>query len=80
MRTARLSWAGDQPGETPWVPVNTAYKKATRLVVGFCVGCVAGALAFIVLSGWSWSIPIALSAAAIAIAIKPQLVVGRSVL
>ena len=40
-------------------------KKSLKDVVGFCAGCVAGAVAVSFLGPWAWSIPVALAGAAI---------------
>jgi uncharacterized membrane protein YoaK (UPF0700 family) len=42
------------------------FRKATSLVVGFCAGCVAGALGAFLLKDWSWTLPVGLAAAAVA--------------
>lgn len=59
------------PG-TAAMPVDAArFRKASTLVVGFCAGCVAGALAISLLSSWSWALPVALSAAVVALVHRP---------
>jgi uncharacterized membrane protein YoaK (UPF0700 family) len=49
-------------------PDGDRLKKATSLIVGFCGGCVVGALAFSLVNGWAWTLPVGLSAGAIAVA------------
>src|SRR5262249_35544876 len=40
-------------------------KKSVKDIVGFCAGCVAGALAVSLLGPWAWSIPVALAGVAV---------------
>jgi uncharacterized membrane protein YoaK (UPF0700 family) len=44
---------------------NERFKRTAKLLVGFFVGCVAGAAAFSLLGGWAWSLPVALAGAAV---------------
>ncbi len=48
-------------------PDAVRLRKAATLVIAFCGGCVAGALAIILLKEWSWTVPLILSGAAVAI-------------
>lgn len=57
-----------EPGR-PLIPTDAVrLRKAATLVIAFCAGCVAGALAILLLKQWSWTVPLMLSGAAVAIA------------
>src|SRR5262245_50417943 len=45
---------------------NERLKRTVNVVVGFFVGCVAGAAAVSLLGDWAWSLPVVLAAAALA--------------
>lgn len=40
-------------------------KKTLKVVIGFCAGCIAGAVAVSFLGAWAWSFPVAFAAVAI---------------
>ena len=44
---------------------NERLKRTLNVVVGFFVGCVAGAAAVSLLGDWAWSLPVVLAAAAV---------------
>ena len=44
---------------------NERLKKTLKVVIGFCAGCIAGAVAVSFLGAWAWSIPVALAGVAI---------------
>ena len=44
---------------------NERLKKTLKLLVGFFVGCVAGAAASSLLGSWAWSLPVVLAAVAV---------------
>jgi len=46
---------------------NERLKRTLNVVVGFFVGCVAGAAAVSLLGDWAWSLPVVLAAAAVAL-------------
>ena len=41
------------------------FQRTSVIVVAFCVGGIVGALGFLFLGGWAWSLPVALSAATV---------------
>lgn len=45
-------------------------KKTLKVVIGFCAGCIAGAVAVSFLGAWAWSIPVAFAGAAIPLATR----------
>ncbi len=49
-------------------PDPERFRKTSIIVAAFCIGGVAGALAFLLLRGWAWTLPVALSAATLAVA------------
>ena len=44
---------------------NERLRKTLKVVVGFFVGCIAGAVAVSILGTWAWSIPVALAGVAV---------------
>jgi uncharacterized membrane protein YoaK (UPF0700 family) len=61
-----------QPGRALVQPDVARSKKATTLLVGFCAGCTLGALAFLLLKNWSWTLPVVVSAGAVALKPVPR--------
>jgi len=45
---------------------NEQLKRTVNVIVGFFVGCIAGAAAVCLLGAWAWSLPVVLAAAAVA--------------
>ena len=53
----------------PLMPADDGRMKRTLgLVVGFCGGCVAGAVAVLLLGDWAWALPVALAGLAFGLA------------
>jgi uncharacterized membrane protein YoaK (UPF0700 family) len=46
-------------------PDDGRLRRTASLVVGFCVGCIAGAVGVSVLGDWSWSLPVGLAGATV---------------
>jgi uncharacterized membrane protein YoaK (UPF0700 family) len=42
-------------------------KRSLRLLFGFLMGCIVGAVAVTILGDWAWSLPVALAAVAITV-------------
>jgi uncharacterized membrane protein YoaK (UPF0700 family) len=42
-------------------------KKTSEVIVGFCLGCIAGAAAVSWLGNWAWSLPVVLAGVAVAL-------------
>jgi len=56
-----------QPGRALMETDVARFRKATTLLVGFCVGCTLGAVAFLLVKGWSWTLPVVLSGGVVAL-------------
>jgi uncharacterized membrane protein YoaK (UPF0700 family) len=61
-----------QPGRALMQSDTARFKKATTLLVGFSAGCTCGALAFLLLKNWSWTLPVVASAAAVMLVHVPE--------
>jgi uncharacterized membrane protein YoaK (UPF0700 family) len=49
---------------------NRQLRGALHLLIGFFVGCVAGAAAEIYLRDWAWALPAAIAAVAVALSVE----------